>query len=67
MFVTNRLINRIVRQISYDKDRLSTSSGFYILLEACSIFPLLVLFYVPKAVLPGQAPLRKARRNFWLE
>jgi hypothetical protein len=57
MFVAGRFINHIVRQISYDKDRPSTSSGFYILLEACSIIPLLVLCYVPKAVLPGQTPL----------
>jgi len=64
MFVANRFIDRIVRQISYDKDRLSTSSGFYISLEACSIIPLLVLCYVLKAVLPSQTPLQKARRNF---
>ena len=67
MFVANRFINRIVRRIGYDKDRLSTSSDFYILLEAYSIILLLVLCYVPKAVLPGQTPLQKARRNFWLE
>ena len=67
MFVANRFINRIVRQISHYRDRLSTSLGFYILLEACSAFPLLALCYVPKAVLPGQTPLQKARRNFWLE
>ena len=43
MFVAGRFINRIVGQISYDKDRLSTSSGFYILLEAALFRS---LFYV---------------------